>query len=259
MAQPQTGNLIVRPICAKLIRDTETFGKMDPYCKITLGAQNQRTRVADGAGKFPNWQEQLVFRKTYEDSMTIEVWDYDSASNDDLIGTGVLTMQRATSTPNWEDWVEITHRGTKAGDVRISVTFTPDAGQKAPGQGGPQVVVVQGGYPGYPPQPGYPGYPPPPTGYPPPPVGYPPPPVGYPPPPGAYPPQGYPPPPGAYPPPPGAYPPQGGYPPHGGYPPPPGAYPPPPGGYPPPPGAYPPPGGYPPPPGAYPPYGGYHH
>ncbi|OMJ89358.1 hypothetical protein SteCoe_8563 [Stentor coeruleus] len=233
MAQPQTGNLIVRPICAKLIRDTETFGKMDPYCKVILGAQNQRTRVADGAGKFPNWQEQLVFRKTYEDSMTIEVWDYDSASNDDLVGTGILTMQRATSKPNWEDWVEITHRGVKAGDVRVSITFTPDAGQKAPGQGGPQVVVVQGGYPGYPPAPGYPGYPPPPTGYPPPPTGYPPPPTGYPPPP-----SGYPPPPGGYPPPPGAYPPQGGYPP--------------------PPGAYPP-QGYPPPPGAYPPYGGYHH
>ncbi len=31
------GTLIVKPINAKLIRDTETFGKMDPFCVLKLG------------------------------------------------------------------------------------------------------------------------------------------------------------------------------------------------------------------------------
>ena len=262
------GTLIIRPICAKLTRDTETFGKMDPYCTITLGTQKQKTRVADGAGKFPNWQEALVFHKTMEDMIIVAVWDYDSASNDDLIGEGSLSIQRATSTPNWEDWVEILHHGIKAGDVRLNVAFTADASTapKPAVPAGPQVVVIDGGNRGYPPPPqGY--YPP--QGYPPqayPPQGYPPQP-GYP--PQSYPPQGYPPQPG-YPPAPqygqpppygqppqynapppqyNQYPPQG-YPPQPGYPPNPQA------GYPPPQG-YPPQSGYPPNPHGYPPQGHY--
>ena len=120
MTTVQTGTLIIRPICAKLIRDTETFGKMDPYCQITLGSQIQKTRVADNAGKFPNWQEQLVFKKTMEDIIAIAVWDQDTISADNIIGEGTVTIQRVISTPNWEDWVEISHHGSKAGEgVRV--------------------------------------------------------------------------------------------------------------------------------------------
>ena len=236
MSAGHRGTLIIRPICAKLTRDTETFGKMDPYCKIVLGTFIQKTKIADGAGKFPNWQDQLVFKWSHEDTITVEVWDYDSASKDDLVGSATVPISRLTATRTWEDWIEITHRGTRAGEVRLGCEFTPDA-HGAHGQGhapGPNIIVVQGyppypgyppqhGYPpqqGYPPQPAYPAYPPqqayPPQGYPPqayPPQGYPPqsgyPPQGYP--PQAYPPQGYPP--QAYPP--QGYPPQPGYPPQG--------------------------------------------
>lgn len=31
-----SGSLIVKPLTAKLTRDTETGGKMDPYCVVTL-------------------------------------------------------------------------------------------------------------------------------------------------------------------------------------------------------------------------------
>ena len=69
----QTGTFIIRPICAKLTRDTDLFTKMDPYCVVTLGNQKQKTRVASGAGKSPNWQDQLVFKRNFEDAFHIVV------------------------------------------------------------------------------------------------------------------------------------------------------------------------------------------
>ena len=182
----QQGTLIVRPICGRLTRDTDFFTKMDPYCVVALGSQKQKTRVAVSAGKTPNWQDQLVFKKTFEDSLKIEVWDYDSNSRDDLVGEGYVTVQRVTSTPNWEDWVEVVHKGRKAGDIKLSVTFTPDSSAvgynhygNAPQPAYPMYPPqMQGAYPAYPPSVVYVNYTPPPAfpgplpaygGYPPPP------------------------------------------------------------------------------------------
>lgn len=33
-----SGTLCIKPIKAKLTRDTEFLGKMDPYCKVKLGS-----------------------------------------------------------------------------------------------------------------------------------------------------------------------------------------------------------------------------
>ena len=45
------GNLVLKPLSAKLIRDTETFGKMDPYCVVEYDGLKQKTTVAKDAGK----------------------------------------------------------------------------------------------------------------------------------------------------------------------------------------------------------------
>lgn len=163
------GTLIVRPICGKLLRDTDFLTKMDPYCVVTCGSQRQKTRIASGAGKNPSWSDQLVFKKSYEDMLQISVFDYDGNSRDDLVGEGSISIARITSTPTWEDWVEVNYKGRRAGEVRLSVSFTPEGGNYAqPGYGAPQhgqptvvyVNVPQPGYPAVPPQAAYPAYPP---------------------------------------------------------------------------------------------------
>ena len=41
---------------AKLTRDTETFGKMDPYAVVNyLGREIGRTKVHEDGGKTPKW------------------------------------------------------------------------------------------------------------------------------------------------------------------------------------------------------------
>ena len=188
-----TSSLIVRPICARLTHDTDLFTKMDPYCVVTLGGQQQRTRTCIGAGKFPNWNESMVFTRTVEDTLVVAVFDSD-IGKDDLVGEAVFPLARMGAMGNIEEWVQIAYKGRRAGEVRIGV----------------QMIVAAAGMPyaGYPapmypvpppmPYPGYAAYPPPPVAYsypPQQPMMYPPPPAGYP-----Y-PYPYPPPPGLYPPP----------------------------------------------------------
>lgn len=40
-----SGTLICCPTEAKLTRDTEVFGKMDPYVKVKVGHQSSKTKV----------------------------------------------------------------------------------------------------------------------------------------------------------------------------------------------------------------------
>ena len=50
------GTLFIRCMHAKLTHDTETFGKMDPYVKVTIGGQSQKTKTHNSGGKTPRWE-----------------------------------------------------------------------------------------------------------------------------------------------------------------------------------------------------------
>ena len=56
-ANRQGSALNITVVEAKLTRDTETFGKMDPYVVITNDGQKYKTKVLDGAGKTPKWNQ----------------------------------------------------------------------------------------------------------------------------------------------------------------------------------------------------------
>ena len=223
-----SGNIILKPLSARLTHDTETFGKMDPYCQIKIGGQVYKTRQAKDAGKYPSWTETFSFRKNESDDLgEIEVWDYDTFSKNDQIGQGAFSLNSIIAQGNKSNkWVSMTYKGKNAGEVLLEIEFYPDAGKE---QQSPY------GFAGYPPV--YPGQMPmyqQPPAYPPmyqqPPVYYPPPmPPGY-----QQPPPMYQQPPGGYQMPPGGYqqPPPGPYqqPPGGYQQPPPGPYQQPPGG-----------------------------
>mmetsp|Transcript_14112 Transcript_14112/g.30604 ORF Transcript_14112/g.30604 Transcript_14112/m.30604 type:complete len:300 (-) Transcript_14112:867-1766(-) len=259
------GSLKVTVEYAKDLKDSDLFGKQDPYCVLKLGTQTFKTKVVKNGGTSPVFNETFVFNVINDNSLIVEVYDSDMFK-DDHLGTAVVDLARAREKRVDLVQAPVTRPKTKKtkGFVSISMEFTPQsaihgapAAAAFPEPVKPRVAAPPPGYPPHgAPAPGYPGAPPP--GYPgaAPAPGYPAygapaagaPPPGYPgaPPPG-YPAHGAPPPgyPGAPPPGyPGAPPP--GYPgaPPPGYPgaPPPGYPAPPPPGYP---GAYPaPPSGY---------------
>ena len=132
MAQDKRfGTLTVLPVSANLIRDTEIFGHMDPYCVIKLGGQAQKTAVKLNAGKFPEWDDRLVFRKTTETEICIRVWDRDRAKRDDLIGETNLPIHSLIgSSHEFDGWIDLKYKNKLAGQIRIQSHFIPEVQQQ---------------------------------------------------------------------------------------------------------------------------------
>ena len=111
---------------AKLTRDTETFSKMDPYCKISTGAQNFRTETKDGAGKTPVWDETFTFEvENMEDEMKVIVCEADIV-NDDEIGQFDIKLQELCVDAGVDEWYTILWKGKSAGKVHLKTTWTPN-------------------------------------------------------------------------------------------------------------------------------------
>ena len=56
------GLLHVKICSANLTRDTETFGKMDPFVEFSIdGGLIHKTAVKDEAGKTPVWNEEFDY------------------------------------------------------------------------------------------------------------------------------------------------------------------------------------------------------
>ena len=49
------GKLVIKAIEAKLLIDTETFGKMDPFLQLDFLGKSYKTHVHQDGGKLPVW------------------------------------------------------------------------------------------------------------------------------------------------------------------------------------------------------------
>jgi Ca2+-dependent lipid-binding protein len=52
----------LKVIEAKLLRDTEIIGKMDPFVVLEYSGKKYRTKVHQGGGKHPKWEEFIEIR-----------------------------------------------------------------------------------------------------------------------------------------------------------------------------------------------------
>lgn len=122
------GTIQITIISAKLTHDTETFGKMDPYCALTLKSATLKTEIHKGGGKFPSWKQNFGIRTTdVSDIIEFEVWDHDAMSKDDLVGVGyILVSHLVESLDKKEEWFPLSYKDKKAGEVLISFQFFPD-------------------------------------------------------------------------------------------------------------------------------------
>jgi len=123
-----SGNIVIRPLTAKLVRSTEFFGKMDPLVKVLVGTHYQRTGIARKGHKNPGWETELTLRRSMEDIIHFEVWDRDILKGD-LIGSGDLSFNKIFQLGNRVNgWIPLYYKGKEAGDLLIDVLFIPDAG-----------------------------------------------------------------------------------------------------------------------------------
>ena len=122
------GSLALTVIEARLTRDTETFGKMDPYVKISTRQQNFKTAVKNGAGKTPVWNQTFNIDVKYVgDDMTIQVFDEDVGS-DDKVGEASIKLSSVCIGNGIDEWFTIQHKGKSAGQVHLKSVWKPAAG-----------------------------------------------------------------------------------------------------------------------------------
>jgi hypothetical protein len=115
-------------LTAKLSRNTEFFGKMDPLVKVIIGTHTQRTAVAKRGHKNPGWETELSLRRMAEDIIHFEVWDKDIIKGD-LVGMGDIAFNQIFVLGNkFNGWIPLKYKGKEAGELLVDVLFIPDAG-----------------------------------------------------------------------------------------------------------------------------------
>jgi len=120
------GNLIIRPLEANIIHNTEFLGKMSPYLKCILGNESKCTDIAKKAHKKPTWNTELVFRYHGEQSLRVELWDKDKISKDDLIGYGTFDLSERVRMGQFLGDIPLFYKDKDAGFLRLSMNFFED-------------------------------------------------------------------------------------------------------------------------------------
>ena len=94
---------------------------MDPFVVIKAGDQKFKTKVKDGAGKEPKWDEAFdIDLEAAGEKIKIKVKDEDVGSSD-KVGEGYIDVAELTAAGGFDQWVEIEHKGKSAGTVHIVV------------------------------------------------------------------------------------------------------------------------------------------
>ena len=126
MVQSATADWCVTVVEAELTRSVEMFGKQDPYVVLTTQGRRLQTKVHEGAGLKPRWDQVFDVKVTrFDESVLLEVYD-SGAANDEIIGKTEMSLTDFAKEGEVDQWVTIKHEGKDAGRVHFKSTFTVD-------------------------------------------------------------------------------------------------------------------------------------
>ena len=94
-----SGTLYITLVEATLDRNTEYWGKMDPYVTIKSNGQEKRTKTHEDGHKTPKWNEELTLDVTDQfDELKITVLEEDTMSSD-LVGDVSFRIEQVCKDP----------------------------------------------------------------------------------------------------------------------------------------------------------------
>ncbi|EAS03918.2 C2 domain protein (macronuclear) [Tetrahymena thermophila SB210] len=114
---------------ANLTKLKEEANKIQPFAQIVFGEQVQNTKVYEGGGLNPTWNETFVFKKKDEYRLGIYVLKSDTGSKDDLIGmqeVGINSFIKKKSVVDHP--VELMSEGAIIGEILLNIEFIQEAG-----------------------------------------------------------------------------------------------------------------------------------
>lgn len=110
---------------AKLFRDTEIFGEMDPFVVIQYLTHKERTKTVESGGKNPRWKnEKFEFKiEKLTDKITFRCFDEDSIIDDNLgeitVAVKFLALEGSTSS----EWLKLKYKGKASGEIFIVTKY----------------------------------------------------------------------------------------------------------------------------------------
>jgi len=120
--------LTITIVEGKLVRDTEMFGSMDPYCTITFKDKKFKTKVHEAGGKKPIWGDSFTIETTSpSEEIVLRCWDQDVTTND-AIGFVKIKLSSLMINYGVEDWFPIMYENSTAGEIFIRSKFEPKGG-----------------------------------------------------------------------------------------------------------------------------------
>ena len=146
-----SGTLNIFILEARLDRDTDTFGKMDPYVVINTRMQRIRTKTAKGQGKSPSWADECmeVDVKYVGDDFHLQIFDEDMTDSD-LVCESTQKLSSLCVGEGLDDWFVLTFKGKDVGKVHLKGEWHPKGEDLTPPSEEPQQppqMVYSGGQP----------------------------------------------------------------------------------------------------------------
>ena len=119
------GKLKLTIVEAKLSRDTEYWGKMDPFVVLKYNKEEHKTKEIENAGSTPKWNKSFdIGVKRVTDNIIIEVYDVDVFDNE-LIGAGIAHVENLCVDKQKSTWFTVNFKGELAGQILIESEWTP--------------------------------------------------------------------------------------------------------------------------------------
>ena len=112
------------------LRDTQTFGKQDPYVVLKCGghADTFRTKVCRDGGTAPKWNERFTFALagTEGNELNLRIWNRNTMTSDKCIGSATVKLDAVFKNETDDVDVEVFDtKGRAAGVINLVLTFTP--------------------------------------------------------------------------------------------------------------------------------------
>ena len=134
--KPRRRGVVVSVMACRNLPKADLFGKNDPYVKISVAGEEQKTTAIDNAGSDPTWGEnghRMEFFPTLEGFPVIKVKAYDEdfgpQATDDLLGKCEIDMARL-KLQLWESsevrgWFPLVLKGKDCGAVELKIGWEP--------------------------------------------------------------------------------------------------------------------------------------
>merc|ERR1719453_1704799 len=90
------GIIDIQLVEARDLKSCKMLRSMDPYCKVTINGVTKESGVHENGHKNPTWNERLqsmMVGNVDANEITVELWDKDSFSSDDLIARGAIRIR----------------------------------------------------------------------------------------------------------------------------------------------------------------------